>query len=143
MAEHETFSKKYGTSAFSRYPSKSSSDHSFDSNWMLNPCLTNQIMQHWLSWQQNILMSSWEIMLWQQIAIQKMYIDNMRWVIHSLQISDQPHTFFRYSRMNWLKPYETFSAHSVSSTRLISHMWIQSLSALQDGWRIITRGHPS
>lgn len=145
MAGHDKSSKSFepSISDFSDNSTNSPSDHSCSFASMVNPCLSNQIMQHWLNWQQNILISSWEIAMWQQIAIQKMYIDNMRWFIHSLQISDQPHTFFRYARMNWLKPYETLSAHSVSSTRLISHMWIQSLSALQDGWRIITRVNPT
>lgn len=110
-----------------------------DSDPELNPWHFNQYFQNWLNLQQIWLTHSWEILLWQQTLIQKMMMENTRWLMHCFQLYDQPHTLYRYLRMNWSKPYETLSQHSMSSSHLVSQFWIKSLSAWQDGWRSMTR----
>ena len=48
-----------------------------------------------------------------------------------MQLSQQPQTLYRYTRMNWQKPYLELHAQSLTGTRLLSQLWTDTFSAWQ------------
>lgn len=94
-----------------------------------------QLTQHWLQGyqasQQHLLQGWWDYLTWQQWSLQRSFFDGIRWYTHCLQLTQQPQTLYRYTRMNWQKPYLGLNAQAVTANRLLTGVWTDSLQAWQ------------
>ena len=81
--------------------------------------------------QQQFLQGWWDYLTWQQWSLQQAIYDNSRWVTHMMQLTQQPQTLYRYTRMNWQKPYLGLHAQSLTGTRLLTQLWTDTFSAWQ------------
>lgn len=95
--------------------------------WLYNP----EFSQNWISLQQKLWQEYMEWLSWQQRAMQENFQESIRLMMHCLQLSSHPNTLYRYMRFNWQKPYLNLSAQTLSSTRLMTRMMIDSWCAWQ------------
>ncbi len=89
--------------------------------------------QNWLqgyqAMQQHLLQGWWDYLTWQQWSLQRSLFDAIRWYTHCLQLTGHPQTFYRYTRMNWQKPYLGLNAQAVTAAKLLTGLWTDSLQA--------------
>jgi len=93
--------------------------------------LSPNLLQGFQGAQQQFLQGWWDYLTWQQCSLQQAFYDNSRWVTHLMQLTQQPQTLYRYTRMNWQKPYLGLRAQSVTGTRLLTQLWADTFSAWQ------------
>ncbi len=92
---------------------------------------TQDWLQGYQAVQQHLLQGWWDYLTWQQWSLQRSLSDGIRWYTHCLQLTQQPQTLYRYTRMNWQKPYLGLNAQAVTATRLLTGLWTDSLQAWQ------------
>ncbi|MBN9286521.1 MAG: hypothetical protein BGO43_06435 [Gammaproteobacteria bacterium 39-13] len=95
--------------------------------WLSNP----HFSEDWVALQQKFWQGYMEWISWQQHVMQENFQENMRLIMHSLQLSSDPNTFYRYMRFNWQKPYLNLGAQTLSSTRLMTRLMLESWCAWQ------------
>lgn len=100
---------------------KENDPYHFSNNWL----------QELQSLQQQFLQGYWDWLTWRQWTWQQALYDNARWFNHCLELTQEPKTLYRYTRMNWQKPYLELSAQSVTSTRLLTKLWLDTFTTLQ------------
>lgn len=83
------------------------------------------------SLQQQFMQGYWDWLTWRQWSWQQAFYDNARWFNHCLELTQEPKTLYRYTRMNWQKPYLELSAQSVTSARLLTKLWLDTFTSLQ------------
>ncbi|MFI4937521.1 MAG: hypothetical protein ACHQJ6_03300 [Candidatus Berkiellales bacterium] len=107
----------------------------FLKNFMSQPW---QISQHfvsgWYDAQRNFLMGLWDWASYQQWALQKTLVEDSYFLFHCLKITSEPNTLFRYLKMHWKNPLQDAAATAFTSTRYLSHMWVNSWSAWHKAW---------
>ncbi|MCS5710065.1 hypothetical protein [Candidatus Berkiella aquae] len=93
----------------------------FNQEWLQN---YQAIQQHfWQGW--------WDWLTWQQWSLQQAAHENARWFTHCMELRQQPQTLYRYTRMNWQKPYLGMNAQMLTSARILTQLWTDTFKAWQ------------
>jgi hypothetical protein len=89
------------------------------------------VLSPWLEVQQTFWQRYCDWLSWQQFVAQEGTKDNLRGLEHTLQLTSQPLTLYRYLRLNWQKPYLHFGSHALTSSRLLSRAFTDSWATWQ------------
>ncbi len=106
--------------------------------------MTPNWLQGFQGVQQQFMQGWWDYLTWQQWSLQQAFYDNSRWLTHLMQLTQQPQTLYRYTRMNWQKPYLSLHAQSVTGTRLLTQLWTDTFKAWQQiipGMQLLQNDH--
>lgn len=87
--------------------------------------------QNFQALQQQFMQGYWDWFTWRQWSSQQAFYDNVRWFNHCLELTQEPKTLYRYTRMNWQKPYLGLSEQSITSTRLLTKLWLNTFAFWQ------------
>ncbi len=88
--------------------------------------ISQRITQHWFECQQRFWQQYLEWATWQQQTMHQSMMDSSRWMMHCMQLSNQPEKLHRYLRLNWQKPYLSMASQAVASNRMLMHLMIDN-----------------
>lgn len=95
--------------------------YQFNQQWLQDyQAISQQFLQGW-----------WDLIAWQHWSWQQALYENSRWLSHCMQLTRQPQTLYRYTRMNWQKPLLGLNAQALTSTRLMTQLWVDTFNAWQ------------
>lgn len=88
-----------------------------------NPFATSQhIFENYYPVQKKCWDNYWTWANWTLSSLHETSFEASRLMMHCIQLSPEPHTLFRYLRMNWQKPYLSLSAQAISAARLFTQL---------------------
>lgn len=94
--------------------------------------MPQQAFFSWFALQQAFWEGYWQLLSWECSTLHQISIDNTRAMVHAIQLSSEPQTFYRYMRMNWKKPYEHGTANAFTASRLYGQIWSDYFLAWQN-----------